>query len=290
MSIFNLVKNILQTATTTKVFYVISETIMDYEKICKETIQISREIGDWMVEERKKFSQDNVETKAFNNLVSYVDKEAEKNFTERLLKLIPGAGILGEEGSSVDSLNGYVWIIDPLDGTTNFVHGIPIFCTSVALQYNKETVLGVVYEPNLKECFHSFKGSKAFCNSSPIQVSQNQELSASLIATGFPYDDFSKQDNYIEILKDLMNETRGIRRLGAAALDLCYVAAGRFEGFYEYALQPWDLAAGAFIVQQAGGMVTDFKNGSAFHSGAEIIATNELIHASLQDKIRHYFW
>lgn len=263
---------------------------MDYEKICKETIQISREIGDWMVEERKKFSQDNVETKAFNNLVSYVDKEAEKNFTERLLKLIPGAGILGEEGSSVDSLNGYVWIIDPLDGTTNFVHGIPIFCTSVALQYNKETVLGVVYEPNLKECFHSFKGSKAFCNSSPIQVSQNQELSASLIATGFPYDDFSKQDNYIEILKDLMNETRGIRRLGAAALDLCYVAAGRFEGFYEYALQPWDLAAGAFIVQQAGGMVTDFKNGSAFHSGAEIIATNELIHASLQDKIRHYFW
>jgi myo-inositol-1(or 4)-monophosphatase len=262
---------------------------MDYENICKKSIQLSQEIGDWIVNERIKFSQGNVETKAFNNLVSYVDKEAEKRFVEGLLKLLPGSGILGEEGSSIDSDNEYIWIIDPLDGTTNFVHGIPVFCTSVALKFKDQTVLGVVYEPNRKECFHAYKGSKAFCNNLPIKVSQNTNLSVSLIATGFPYDDFSRQENYIEILKDLMNETRGIRRLGAAALDLCYVAAGRFEGFYEYALQPWDVAAGAFIVQQAGGKVTDFKNENQYHSGNEIIASNELIHDQLQSKIRHYF-
>ncbi len=262
---------------------------MDLNKTCESVIQISQEIGDWMVKERVKFSQDNVESKAFNNLVSYVDKEAEKNFVECLSKLIPGSGILGEEGSSVETKNGYVWIIDPLDGTTNFVHGIPVFCTSVALQYNNETILGVVYDPNRKERFHAIKKGTAFCNNKAITVSQNKELSSSLIATGFPYDDFSRQKNYIEILKNLMNETRGIRRLGAAALDLCYVAAGRFEGFYEYALQPWDVAAGAFIVQQAGGEVSDFNNDNTFGSGHEIIATNKSIHDSLQSKIKFYF-
>jgi myo-inositol-1(or 4)-monophosphatase len=262
---------------------------MDYENICKKTIKISQEIGDWMVKERVKFSQENVESKSFNNLVSYVDKEAEKRFVEGLLKLIPDSGILGEEGSSIESSNGYIWTIDPLDGTTNFVHGIPVFCTSVALKLHDETVLGVVYEPNRKECFHAFKNSNAFCNKRQIKVSQNDTLSSALIATGFPYDDFSRQENYIEILKELMNETRGIRRLGAAALDLCYVATGRFEGFYEYALQPWDVAAGAFIVQQAGGKVTDFNNGDTYGSGHEIIATNSLVHELLQSKIRHYF-
>lgn len=263
---------------------------MNYENICKQVIQISTEIGDWMVDERLKFSQDNVETKAFNNLVSYVDKTAEERFVKELLRLIPDSGILGEEGSSIQSSNDYVWIIDPLDGTTNFVHGIPVFCTSVALQFKHKTILGVVYEPNRKECFFAWENSVAFCNNNPISVSQSKELSKSLLATGFPYDDFSKKENYINILKDLMAETRGIRRLGAAALDLCYVAAGRFEGFYEYALQPWDVAAGSFIVQRAGGKVTDFKNGENYHNGSEIIATNNIIHQSLQSKIIHYFF
>jgi myo-inositol-1(or 4)-monophosphatase len=262
---------------------------MNYENICKQVIKISIEIGDWMVAERLKFSQENVETKAFNNLVSYVDKTAEERFVKELLELIPGSGILGEEGSSIESSNGYVWIIDPLDGTTNFVHGIPVFCTSVALQFEHKTVLGVVYEPNRKECFFAWKNSTAFCNNKSISVSQNNELSKSLLATGFPYDDFSKKENYIEILKDLMAETRGIRRLGAAALDLCYVAAGRFEGFYEYALQPWDVAAGAFIVERANGKVSDFNNGKTYASGHEIIATNDFIHDELQKKIAHYF-
>ena len=262
---------------------------MDLHSFCKKVITLSQEIGDWMVEERIKFSQENVETKAFNNLVSYVDKQAEKRFVEGLLKIIPEAGILGEEGSVTMSKNGFTWVIDPLDGTTNYVHGIPVFCTSVALKQDNETIMGVVYEPNRKECFYSWKGGQAYCNEKVLQVSNAQNLAQSLLATGFPYDDFGKMENYTELLKDLMKETRGIRRLGAAALDLCYVASGRFEAFYEYALQPWDVEAGAFIVQQAGGKVTDFSNGHNYHSGAEIIASNNIIHSELQSKIRHYF-
>lgn len=262
---------------------------MNYEQLSNKVIQLSQDIGNWMVAERQKFSQDNVETKAFNNLVSYVDKQAEDRFVKGLTDLIPDSGILGEEGSSIESNNGFIWVIDPLDGTTNFVHGIPVYCTSVALQYKSKTVLGVVYEPNRKECFYAWENSSAYCNAKTIQVSQNETLSKSLLATGFPYDNFSRKENFMNILKDLLSETRGIRRLGAAALDLCYVAAGRFEGYYEYALQPWDVAAGAFIVQQAGGKVTDFKNGSSYGSGHEIIATNKLIHEALQAKIGHYF-
>lgn len=262
---------------------------MNYQVICQEVIRISKEIGDWMAEERLKFSQENVEAKSFNNLVSYVDKQAEERFVNFLTKLIPSCGILGEEGSSVNLDSDFIWIIDPLDGTTNFVHGVPVFCTSVALQFQKETVLGVVYEPNRKECFYAYENSVAYCNAKEINVSKHEQLSATLLATGFPYDDFSKRDNYLELFKDLMSETRGIRRLGAAALDLCYVAAGRFDGFYEYALQPWDVAAGAFIVQRAGGQVTDFENGNTFNSGKNIVATNARIHNELQSKIRHYF-
>ncbi len=262
---------------------------MDYQNICREVVAVSRSIGDWMWQERKKFSEAQVETKSFNNLVSYVDKTSEEKFVKELLRILPESGILGEEGSNSNLDNDFIWIIDPLDGTTNYVHGIPAYCTSVALQHKGTTVLGVVYEPNNKECFYAWKGSPAYCNENEIHVSDKNSLKTSLLATGFPYDDFSKMENYIDILKFFMKETRGVRRIGAAALDLCYVASGIFDGFYEYALQPWDVAAGAFIVQQAGGKISDFSNGENFIKGGEIIAANSHLHETIQKKVDFFF-
>ncbi|MFT7157083.1 MAG: myo-inositol-1(or 4)-monophosphatase [Parvicella sp.] len=261
---------------------------MDRRELCSQVAALSKEIGEWMVTERIQFSENDVENKTFNNLVSYVDKESEKRFVEGLLKLLPGSGILGEEGSSINLIADYIWIIDPLDGTTNYVHGVPAYCTSVALQHKKQTVIGVVYEPNQKECFYSY-GEGSFLNAKEISVSKNAKLSNSLLATGFPYYNFEKTDKYLSLFKDLMQGTRGIRRIGAAALDLCYVACGRFEAFYEYALHPWDVAAGAFIVQNAGGQVSEFDNGSNFDFGEDIIASNTLVHLELQSKIAHHF-
>ncbi|MFT5601219.1 MAG: myo-inositol-1(or 4)-monophosphatase [Flavobacteriales bacterium] len=261
---------------------------MDRRELCSQVAALSKEIGEWMVTERIQFSENDVENKTFNNLVSYVDKESEKRFVEGLLKLLPGSGILGEEGSSINLIADYIWIIDPLDGTTNYVHGVPAYCTSVALQHKKQTVIGVVYEPNQKECFYSY-GDGSFLNAKEISVSKNAELSNSLLATGFPYYNFEKTDKYLSLFKDLMQGTRGIRRIGAAALDLCYVACGRFEAFYEYALHPWDVAAGAFIVQNAGGQVSEFDKGANFDFGEDIIASNTLVHLELQSKISKYF-
>ncbi len=263
--------------------------MQNIEHLCAQTVTISKAIGNWIVTEREQFSLQSTEEKSFNNLVSYVDKSSEKRFTKELLALLPNSGILGEEGTSINLDADYIWIVDPLDGTTNFVHGIPAYCTSVALQYKKETILGVVYEPNSKECFYAWKDGGAYLNSKKIQVSSSKNLNQTLLATGFPYDDFDRMKNYLEVLQYFMQTTRGIRRIGAAALDLSYVACGRFDAFYEYALQPWDVAAGSFIVQEAGGKVSDFKNEDNFIFGTDIIASNATLHKVVQEKIFKLF-
>jgi len=263
--------------------------MQNLEHLCAQAVTISKAIGDWMVAERKQFSLQSTEEKTFNNLVSYVDKESEKRFTKELLALLPNSGILGEERTSVNLDADYIWIVDPLDGTTNFVHGIPAYCTSVALQYKKETLIGVVYEPNSKECFYAWKDGGAYLNSEKIHVSATKNLNQSLLATGFPYDDFDRMKSYLEVLQYFMQTTRGIRRIGAAALDLSYVACGRFDAFYEYALQPWDVAAGSFIIQEAGGNVSDFKNENDYIFGTDIIASNGLLHEHVQEEIFNLF-
>ncbi len=262
---------------------------MNTQKICHSVVALSREIGDWMFHERQQFSKDQVESKSFNNLVSYVDKESERRFVEGLKVLLPEAGIIGEEGvdnsSQTHALN---WIIDPLDGTTNYIHGIPAYCTSVALQKNDEIILGVIYEPNRQECFYASKGNGAYLNDRQIQVTSTPQLAASLLATGFPYDYFERMDNYMELLKFLMKNSRGIRRIGAAALDMCYVAAGRFDAFFELALQPWDVAAGSIIVQEAGGYCTDFEGDKDYIFGQSILCSNGKVHAFLLEKIKEF--
>jgi myo-inositol-1(or 4)-monophosphatase len=248
---------------------------INLQTLCQEVCLLSKEAGAFIRNERKKFLIEKVEIKGKNDFVSYVDKGSEQLLVEGLSKLLPGSGFIAEEGTSDYKSDEYNWIIDPLDGTTNFIHGIPCYAVSIALMRQEELIMGIIYEINMDECFYAWKGSKAYLNGTEIHVSKASTLADSLIATGFPYYDYSRMDNYLEVFKHFMKNTHGLRRLGSAATDLAYVACGRFEGFYEYSLQAWDVAAGAFLVQQAGGKVTDFSGGKNFIFGKELVAGND---------------
>lgn len=246
---------------------------IDPDNLIDKVRKLAAEVGGFIREESTTFSQDKVEVKGLNDLVSYVDKEAEKRLVEGLKEIEPSVGFITEEGTVSQSEGGWRWIIDPLDGTTNFIHGIPVYSVSVALAFGKELKLGVVYEVNRDECFWA-DSKGAYCNEDPIGVSSQTDLSSAIVATGFPYHNFEGLDKYMHILTNLMEASHGLRRFGSAAVDLAYVACGRFEAFFEYNLNPWDIAAGAFIVQQAGGRVTDFSGGDDFLFGREICAGN----------------
>lgn len=238
--------------------------------------------------ERENFTNDKIEIKGLNDLVSYVDKGAEKLIVEELSKLMIDAGFIVEE-NSVSGKKDYNWIVDPLDGTTNFIHGIPCYAVSIALEYKGEILLGVVHEVSRNECFYAVKNMGAFLNGKAIKVSVNKTLSDSLIATGFPIYNFSRQENYLNVLRELMQKTHGIRRIGAAAADLCYLACGRVDAFYEYNLNAWDVAAGALIIKEAGGTVTDFKGGNEWLFGKELIATNGAVTNEFTNLVKKHF-
>ena len=258
------------------------------KKICKEVIELTHEVGDFILKEKNKFNPSDIQKKGFNDLVSYVDKTSEKRLIKGLHKILPGSGILGEEGGG-NFDNKYTWVIDPLDGTTNFIHSIPLYAISIALKQNDEIVVGVVYEINLKECFYAWIGGDAYLNESIIKVSETADINDSLIATGFPYYDYSRLNEYMNIFTYLLQNSRGLRRLGSAAVDLAYVACGRFEAFYEYGLRPWDVAAGAFIVQQAGGVNTDFSGGDNYIFGKEIISCTKNMNDAFTELIKSNF-
>ncbi len=262
---------------------------INLQSLCLEVCELSRQVGAFIKNEREQFSVNKIEVKGKNDFVSYVDKTSEIKLIEKLSALLPDSGFIAEEGTSTKKGDVYNWIIDPLDGTTNFIHGIPCYSISIALMQNKELVLGVIYEINLDECFYAWQGSKAYLNGQEINVSKVPTLADSLLATGFPYYDYSKLDQYMEVFKYFMKNTHGLRRLGSAATDLAYVACGRFDGFYEYCLQPWDVAAGAFIVQQAGGKTTDFNGGDNYVFGKEIVAGNSLFFSEFLNTIKTHF-
>lgn len=246
---------------------------MDLEKITSKVSALARFTGEFVRNAAANFSRESIQYKGLNDMVSYVDKETEIRLVEGLRKILPEAGFIAEEGTGELTDNQELaWIIDPVDGTTNYMHGIPVFAISIALMHHQKIVSGVVYEINRDECFAAWLGGGAYLNEKPIKVSSAKYLKDSLIATGFPYYDFDLMDNYINILKELMQNSHGLRRLGAAAVDLAYTACGRFEGFFEYNLKPWDVAAGTLIVQEAGGKVADFKGGDDFVFGRELIA------------------
>lgn len=261
---------------------------MTLEKIIEPTIELIKQIGVFIQQESLVFKTSSIEKKGFNDLVSYVDKQAEKQLVDGLTNIFPEAGFIAEEGTSSIRGEEYNWIIDPLDGTTNFTHGVPVYAISVALVQGDEIVLGVVHEVNRQECFHAIKGGKAYCNDQKINVSPVDQLGDSLLATGFPYYDFGQMDKYLQILNQFMQSTHGLRRMGSAAVDLVYVACGRFEGFFEYNLNAWDVAAGAFIVQQASGRVTDFSGGNDYIFGREILA-GCAVHPQILQVVQEYW-
>lgn len=262
---------------------------MNYELLCNKVISIVRLTGNFIRKEAMQFDANKIEYKGLNDMVSYVDKTAEQKLVQNLEKLIPDTGFLTEEKTINREGKTYKWIIDPLDGTTNFIHGLPTYAISVALYEDDKAVLGVVYELNRGEMFYSYKGGPAFMNKKEIQVSVNPDLKSSLLATGFPYYQFDKQDQYLQLLSEMMQKTHGLRRMGSAATDLIYVACGRFDAFFEYNLQPWDFAGGCFIVQQAGGEVCNFSGGDDFFNTREIVATNGKLSAELLEAIKRHF-
>jgi myo-inositol-1(or 4)-monophosphatase len=250
---------------------------MDLERITQQTITLCRKVGAYVREEAKGFDHHIVEEKGLNDLVSYVDKTAEERIVKGLREILPVAGFITEEGTAGHNEEEYRWVVDPLDGTTNFTHGLPIYAVSIALMHRDVLVVGVVYEINKDEMFWAIKGKGAWLNSEPIKVSGRAKLSESLLATGFPYYNFEQMEAYLKILNEFMQSTHGLRRMGSAAVDLVYVACGRFEGFFEYNLNAWDVAAGSLIVKEAGGEVTDFKLGNNFLFNKEIIAGGKVL-------------
>jgi len=254
---------------------------MDYELLCSQVVSIVRLTGNFIRKESMNFDASRIEFKGLNDLVSYVDKQAEKILVDNLIELLPESGFITEENTINKKGEVYNWIIDPLDGTTNFIHGIPTYSVSVALYEHDQPVVGVVYEINLSEMFYAFKGGPAFLNGKEIQVSDRKALADCLLATGFPYYNFEKQEAYMKLFGELMQKCHGLRRLGSAAVDLAYVACGRFDAFFEYNLNSWDIAAGAFIVQQAGGRISNFKGTAEFIEAREILASNGLVDAEV---------
>jgi Archaeal fructose-1,6-bisphosphatase and related enzymes of inositol monophosphatase family len=257
------------------------------KELTYKVVELAHRTGLWQAAERENFNPAKIETKGMHDLVSYVDKQSEQQIISALTELLPESGFIAEEGTSTKRGERYNWVIDPLDGTTNYIQGVPIYAVSIALLDGDEIVLGVVYEAGRGECFYAWKGGGAFMNGKPIHVSQRSDIQDVLLATGFPYSDFSRMDDYMKFLSWAMKTARGVRRLGSAATDMVYVACGRFDAFWEYDLKPWDVAAGAIIVTEAGGKISDYSNGDNFLFGREIVASNNTnVHDIMIEKLK----
>lgn len=261
----------------------------EYRQICLQVCDVARDAGQFIREELPRLKASDIERKGLHSYVTHVDTTAEKRIVKALEQLLPDAGFIVEEESIHKEGYDYRWVVDPLDGTTNFIHGLPCFSVSIALMHKEEIVLGVVYEINLDECFYAWKDGGAYMNDHPVVVSKAGTLADSLLATGFPYYDYSRLDKYMDLFTTCLRKTQGVRRLGSAAADLAYVACGRFEGFFEYGLNAWDVAAGTLILKEAGGKITDFSGKNNFLFGKEIIATNTWIHDELTTLVKKAF-
>ena len=231
----------------------------------------------------KKFNISNKE--GVNNLVTEADHAAEKAIIETIQKAYPDHFILSEESGEMATPSEYKWIIDPLDGTVNFAHGIPICAVSIGIEHHGEMIMGMVYAPFINEIYFAQKGEGAFLNNRKISVSGETDVMKSCLVTGFPYTYPKLHRGPLEIFSKLVTQGIPVRRLGSAAIDLCWVAAGRFDGFWEFNLSPWDTAAGEIIVKEAGGVITDFENKPFSCYQRQLLATNGHIHGALLNEI-----
>lgn len=263
--------------------------MLDLKNIVEKVRPAVLDAGAFIRGEREKFSQERVEFKGSKDLVSYVDKTSEEQLVKALREVLPEAGFITEEGTVQQNGKVYNWVIDPLDGTTNFVHGVPPFSVSVALQENGVSVAGLVYEVNMNELFYAWQGGGAFLNGEPIRVSATEELNHALLVTGFPYDPQGRLGDWMKVFEQFITRTRGVRRLGSAAVDLAYVGCGRLDGFYEYNLNNWDIAAGILIVREAGGIVSDFSGEQDFINKRELVASTPALGRPMLDVIIRNF-
>ncbi|MDT8388001.1 MAG: inositol-1-monophosphatase [Thiogranum sp.] len=249
-------------------------------------VRAARNAGDIIVRHMNRIDLLTVATKERNDFVSEVDRQAENEIIAIIRKAYPGHGILAEESGLHEGKDEYQWIIDPLDGTTNFLHAFPQFSVSIALQHKGRLEQAVVYDPVRQELFTASRGNGAFLDNRRIRVSKQKDLHGALLGTGFPYKEQQYLDAYLAMLKALIKDTAGIRRPGSAALDLAYVAAGRFDGFWEIGLRPWDMAAGVLLVREAGGLVGDFGGAHGYMETGNIIASTPKLFPSILREIR----
>lgn len=261
---------------------------MDFRELCESVIIVAKDTGAYIRDRLNQITVSDVQIKGKQNFVTDVDKGAEERIVKSLEALLPEAGFITEEGTSRKTGIRYTWVIDPLDGTTNFIHGTPPVAVSIALLENNEPLVGVVYEIFMDECFYTWKGGKAYLNKREITVSRTGKVNDALLATGFPYHNFDRIDAYMKSLIHFFTHCHGVRRLGSAATDLAYVACGRYDGFYEYNLNPWDVAAGALIIQQAGGKTSDFKGSSDFLFSREIVASNNNMYTDFLAQVSRF--
>lgn len=245
-----------------------------------------REAASYIRKRHEKREELNIKAKGQHNFVTEVDREAERILVSGLSGILPEAGFIAEEGTSSKKGERFQWIIDPLDGTTNFIHGVFPFAISVGLIEEQEVVAGVVYELGLDEYFYAWKNGGAWLNGNRIRVSSVNRVSQALVATGFPYTDFRFLSEFLESIHYFMQNSHGLRRLGSAATDMAYVACGRYDGFYEYGLHPWDIAAGILLVREAGGEISDFHGDGDPLFREDIICSNGLIHNEFQEITR----
>ena len=250
----------------------------DLEILTESVCRIAREAGYFLKEERKNFSREAVQKKQAHDYVSYVDKESERRVVAALRELLPEAGFIAEEGSAVYHDEPYCWVVDPLDGTTNYIHDNAPYCVSIALRDKDSLLLGVVYDPCRDECFYAWQGGGAYVNGERMEVSSVQQVEDAFVVTELPYNSDRYARTGEHLIHELYGRVAGIRMTGSAALAICYVAAGRFDAWLEAFIGKWDFSAAALMVLEAGGRITDFGGSDAFLDGHHIIATNGPLH------------
>lgn len=245
--------------------------------------------GKILLDNLGKLSHLDIDEKGANDFVTKVDTDSEQCIVRILKKHTPDFDILTEETPPVDMKGSCRWIIDPLDGTTNYIHSFPCFAISIALEEQGDIVLGVVFDPLREELFFAEKGKGAFLNDARIVCSKRASLGESFLATGFPFREHTRIDPYLKVFREMFLKTSGVRRAGAAVLDLAYTACGRFDGFWEMGLSPWDVAAGSLLVTEAGGEVSDWDGGDEYLFGRTIVGSNGLIHRDMLSIITDHF-
>lgn len=254
-----------------------------YHEELSVAIRAAREAGEIIRRRAGRIGSDDVRAKGFNDLVTIVDEEVQEHIIRTLTETFPGSRILAEEGqaSSLVAGDGYLWIVDPIDGTTNFTHGVPPYAVSIALHDGNDLAVAVVLDAAHGELFTATRGGGLFLNGERQRVSDTDRLQDSLITTGFPYREMAHLEVYLGVLGEFMRRTRGVRRPGSAAIDLAYVAVGRFDGFFETGLNPWDVAAGILLIEEGGGRATDYMDRERPIFEKQIVASNGRIHEEM---------